>query len=216
MNVFGTARHDFGVPLFRLLPTGEREALSEVPGPLSRHQARLLMRVLAPAAAGGFWAGHLDRYRLERFDESGQIVTALERSPPWFPSGDGSVPMVEPDSPPKATLMALVEDRRFRLWVFTAVPDRRFRRAVREADGPRSPDRAAWRIADDDLYFDTVVDVIDPAAGRLLASARIDQAVAFALSGEGDGVIAAGIKRLESGHQRLVLLRIRLLGASEP
>lgn len=209
-NVLGSARRDFAIPMLRLGPEGERTPIGEVREPITRNQVRRLMRALAPAAGGGFWAAHYDRYRIERYDSTGLLLQVFERSPEWFPDGDGTVPLVDQQVPPKPTIFAVMEDLDGRLWVFTTVADRQFRRGVRGREGNVSPGQVQWEVSDYDLYLDTIVDVVDPARGQLVATVRVDQAILFGLSAGRGAVVAAGLRQLDSGHQQVTVYKIAL------
>ncbi len=209
-NVMAASRQDFGIPLLRLTPDGARHPMGEVAGVLMRSQARLLMRALAPARAGGVWAAHYDAYRIERFDSMGTLVVSLQRSVPWFPDGDGSVVIPTPESPPKPTIFSLIEDEGGLLWIFTAIADADYQRGLRPREDVRSPDQARFAMADFDRYLDTVVDIIDPATGQLVASQRFDEFMMFALSAGRDQAVAAGLRVVESGHQLVVVYSVSL------
>lgn len=209
-NIFGSTRSDFGIPLMRLTPDGTRQPMGEIRTALTRAQARWLMRAIAPSRRGGVWAAHYDQYHIERFDSAGQVATALRREVPWFPQGDGTVPIPTPDAPPKPTTFAILEDEAGLLWVMTAVADPRYREGLRPRQRVHSSDQAAWAMADYDRYFDTMVDVIDPDTGRLVVSQRVDQSLMFALHPVRRGMLAGGIRILGSGHQLVVVYRLTL------
>jgi hypothetical protein len=137
-------------------------------------------RTIAPAGPGQVWSAHLNQYRIELWSTEGRKLRELRRSVPWFPP---YLVSREPSrSVPPATLLGDVrQDRDGRLWVRIMVPDANWRRAVRPG-GPHG-----ITIADDNRYYDTVIEVIDPRRARLLASRRFDAAVHFV----GDDLLGA-------------------------
>ena len=97
----------------------------------------------------------------------GKIEQTLTRSPEWFrPHLRGGRP--DPALPPAPTLRAVREDTDGRLWLLSAVADARWRSALGS-----SPEGVTY--SDPNRYFDSIVEVVDPRRGEVLATLRMDQ-----------------------------------------
>lgn len=137
-------------------------------------------RTIAHGAPGQVWAAHLNQYRIELWSTEGRKLRELRRTVPWFPAYLAN--RAPSRSVPPPTLLGQVrQDRAGRLWVRIRVPDANWRRAVRPG-GPHGV-----TVSDHDRYVDTIIEVIDPRRGRLLASRRFDAAVDFV----GDDLLGA-------------------------
>jgi hypothetical protein len=129
-------------------------------------------RSITFAGPGQVWAAHVNQYRIELWSTEGRKVRELRRTVPWFPPYLASR---EPSrsTPPPTLLGDVRQDRDGRLWVRISVPDANWRRAV-QPGGPHGV-----TIPDYNQYLDTIIEVIDPRRGRLLASRRFDADVHF-------------------------------------
>jgi hypothetical protein len=109
------------------------------------------------------------QYTLESWSADGELVTALVRRVEWFrPSEDYWLPT--PERPPAPRLMGVWEDSAGLVWTIAHVGDRRWRRGL--GNGIRIEGQTAYPITDQQRVYDSVLEVIDPVAGRLLASRR--------------------------------------------
>jgi hypothetical protein len=129
-------------------------------------------RAIAPASGGNLWVAHRNRYQIELWSTDGRKLREYRRSVEWFP------PLlrnwsISPNTPPPTRLQQVWEDPEGRLWVKMGVADRNWRRAVRRG-GPHG-----YTIDNDDDYLDTVIEVIEPRRGRVLASRRFPMTVQF-------------------------------------
>lgn len=107
---------------------------------------------------GGVWTLAPNEYRLVRWSMSGSILEVLHRDAPWFEDwtqGSGA------DQP---YLLALDADSEGRLWVFG-----------RTVEKDQFPQLGHWQQWNE--VHDVVVEVIDPAARRVVARRRFPQAV---------------------------------------
>jgi hypothetical protein len=92
------------------------------------------------------------------------------------------------------------------LWTVTLVADADWSTAVRDATRRPAPGgQSAVSSIDYQQLFDAIIEVIDPASGRLIASRRIPQFVA-AVAGNGHLLSA----REESGSILVEVLRVQL------
>jgi hypothetical protein len=96
----------------------------------------------------------------------------LDRKASWFE------PWVAPDGPigsaaPLPRLTSIACDELGRIWVSVLVPDANWRNSLRPSKGENGEPR--WTVGDGNRYFDTVIELIDPARGAVLASQRFDR-----------------------------------------
>jgi len=197
-------REHIGLPLHRVTAEGVigssfgADVARRVPGEASG------FRVLAAADSGRVWAAHLSRYRLERWTLDGARDRAIARVAPWF-TPPATVRPLGPDSPPRPQLLAVHQDAAGRLWTLARVADPAWRTTLRRVADRRG--RAAYAAADLERLVDTVVEVFDPACGRLLASQRAPGLLARFI---GDGHIA-GWRATRGARPRLDVWRVELL-----
>jgi hypothetical protein len=129
-------------------------------------------RRLASSTGGRFWSAHSTAYVIELWDRTGRKHMELRRDVPWFPAHDGRNRYPSP-SPPYTT--AVWEDHAGLLWVLVQVQD-----PEQAAHRDRLEVRDGMRIIhgrDGHRLYDTIVEVLDPATGELLASRRFDESV---------------------------------------
>ena len=127
-------------------------------------------RTIAPAGPGRIWSAHRNRYHIELWSTDGRKLRELRRSVDWF-RPHASSGFASPSTPPAPLLQQVWQDRAGRLWVRTVVADPNWRRAVQRG-GPHG-----YTVQDYDGYRDTVIEVIDPQRGRVLASRRFPMMV---------------------------------------
>lgn len=115
-------RDGIGFPLHRLdremcvVRLFGTESAMELPGMGYRN-----VRKLAPAGGGGFWAAHLDRFVVERWDAAGNHVRDYVREADWFPPWQGMGTLARL-APPQIRVHAVQQDAAGRLWVLLHVP----------------------------------------------------------------------------------------------
>lgn len=115
-----------------------------------------------------------DRYEIESWSAGrGRLLARFVREAPWM----GQQPQSRPDGlpPPSPSLHAIWARSADSVWVIGQVPDRRWATAVTATPVGQRPHRE-WRIVAQDFarYFDTVIEVIDLRAARVVAATRID------------------------------------------
>lgn len=126
-------------------------------------------RTIAAAEGGGVWAAHPTEYRLEHWDDQGQLVTQLVRNADWFPPHD-NYGVLSPDRPPEPRIVAVrVIDGN--VWVVIHVGSAEWRRWIRRR---RGRDGVYWEAEAYERVYDTVIEVIDPTRGSLIASTRFE------------------------------------------
>ncbi|MCC6318779.1 MAG: hypothetical protein IT361_13945 [Gemmatimonadaceae bacterium] len=178
-----------GWPLHRLDLSGQvaewKSSFGPDDGAVRPGEYWRLAQVLAPARGGGFWAADEAQYRVGRWDWPSRRVFFLRRTPDWFP-GTARRALGTPRTAPSPAVSAMHEDDDGLLWVFLRVP---------APDWPDAWPRAAheggevdYRQLDLSRLFDSIIEVIDPRSGALMASERVAEWVIASLPG---GRIAA-------------------------
>lgn len=139
----------------------------------------LSRRRLARSRDGGVWAARATEYVIDRFDAEGKRSLRVVRDEPWFRPHLGANLIEEQE--PKPRIMGIAEDSLGRLWVLLVTKGAEWKRSIgytlpSRLGGGRSPIPV---ITDEDGYYDTVLEVIDPGRGQLVATHRMPQAVLF-------------------------------------
>jgi hypothetical protein len=184
-------------------PTLERDR-TFMPGPAAAQDSSVasLRRRLGVAADGLVAVSHWARYVVELWTVDGQHRSTLVRNPDWFVR-DGS------DDPgaPQARQEAPRIDAEGRLWTVSHVADPEWRQSistVRDIRGGLAPGVAEGDLDD---YVDSVVEVIDPDSGELIASIRVDPHLTF-VSNSG---YAASYREDDVGNPSIEVWRLELV-----
>jgi hypothetical protein len=153
----------------------------------------LMRRLIARSEGGRFWAGAWNQYLIQQFDTSGAMVASFSREVPWFR------PWSEPGNPqttvPVGQMLGVHEDREGLLWIAIAVADPKW-------------DHETARAGDVEVIYDLMLEVFDPASGRILATSRVPAPGLFV--GGLDPVIASP-HRGANGTVTFALDRLRLV-----
>jgi hypothetical protein len=129
-------------------------------------------RALGPALASGLlWSVAPNRYEIRQLDTTGRVfMTVKVEGSPWFEAWDQLPPPAEPHS----SIVNVYEDPQRRLWIGASTPHSKWQAptggvgmVVQRLDNPAL-------IATTEARLGTVVDVIDLASRRVLASARFE------------------------------------------
>lgn len=126
-------------------------------------------RIAAADDGRSIWVWWWRPYRIERWDtQTGTLVDVIERDVAWFPAEATTTapPNVEP---PSTTLGAAVQDDDGLLWVLihAASSDWTPLEPVRTPSGETYTSNAQ-----NNLLYDSIIEVLDPATGGLVASGR--------------------------------------------
>lgn len=119
---------------------------------------------LARSRDGTFWTADRDRYRISRWDREGNLLEVIRRESAWFAfeadreKRRAAVPQYRVDG--------LFEDEGGLLWVHV--------RGYRSEGGRLDPDPATRT---------SIIEVIDPVAGTLVAASRMDGVTRFSAMG---------------------------------
>ncbi|CAN5855301.1 hypothetical protein BH23GEM9_BH23GEM9_18570 [soil metagenome] len=127
-----------------------------------------------------FWAAHTTRYIVERWGLAGHKILELHRNVSWFQPHDGR----DANTPaPRPRISALWEDRSGLLWILIVVADRHYQRNHAVLPTSSGGMTAVSPAAQHTLH-DTILEVVDPRTGVLLASHRYDPSL-FPVTGGG-------------------------------
>jgi hypothetical protein len=126
-----------------------------------------------PSKAGRFWLARVNKYEIELWDTTGAILQRLVMRQSWFREWS-SLPSLMPwrEAWP-AQIVGIQEAPDGLLWVATWLARRDWR--------PAPADSSVSESAATD-YLDTVIDVIDPTAGRLVATTTLTGTYALTLN----------------------------------
>jgi hypothetical protein len=158
------------------------------------------LRSLAPRSRDSFWAANMTRYRLEAWNVDGRRIRTLERNADWF-APHASAPRYDGSAAPAPTIPAIHQDSLGLLWVLISVADPEWRSAVRSnADDPSRSD------VDRRLFYDTIIEVIDPTSATLLGTHRLD---AYVTTFAGSRLIAVD-EELPNGEPAIGVFQLDL------
>ena len=170
-----------GLPLHRFSAGGTKVRSFGAKIPSLRPDLRFAsMRLLTPGADGGIWASHITSYEMEYYDRSDALTRIVRRDFDRFPPGTGRMVTAQPDGePPQPKILGIQEDEAGRIWILALIPDERWKEAFgRQRLPPRRPGAPQYYGVDDvNRLYDTMIDVLDPEQGKLIASHRVDDAL---------------------------------------
>jgi hypothetical protein len=126
------------------------------------------------------WAAELTRYRLTQWSATGEILRVLERKPAWF--DENRADWGGPDKPPREHIAGLAIDERGFLWVLINVAAPTWREAWPSVP-PGTREISSDRIRRDKQYR-TIIEVIDPTAGRVVARQNFNEYFATLFSNQ--------------------------------
>jgi hypothetical protein len=145
---------------------------ADAPSPPPGSPSTLTGRALARSRAGVF-AGHRLQYRIDEWSLDGRLLRVLRRNVDWF------VPRTTDLSPtsdraPSPTIQSMRLDSTGALWIVITRAGVHWRNGVGEPS-VRMGQVTGWKLLDrlPQHLYETVVEVIDPSSGGLLASTTI-------------------------------------------
>jgi hypothetical protein len=126
----------------------------------------------------GVWSARVNEYSIELWDLQGHQIQSLRREGNWFSPWSGYDPSEPIRKRPRPQVTQILEDQSGFLWVAVLVADSKWKPIVDAGGG------SEVRVGDVDLneVWDTIIEVLDPRAGRLLGATRLDQQVIGFLS----------------------------------
>lgn len=164
------------------------------------------IRHLARAGRDRIWSARTNRYELQLWDSSGRLLQTLVRDADWFQPWTKPAPGAPWESPPAPAIRSIWVDSIGRVWTVISVADKNWK----PRPGQRSRGEGLARIVDDagaiDRYFDTLIEVIDPEQGRVVARGRHP---GHPLSFNDQGLLY-GTSVGSDGDSRLTVWRVRL------
>ena len=139
-----------------------------------REESHLMWRWIAPVGNDRVWAAPVTKYVLELWTFSGQKIREIERSVSWFkPHKQFGHNPDQPNAPPNPGVMDLRIDSAGKLWVILHVADEKWKSGLGNVRGLYN--KQVRGIADENKYWDSIIEVIDPVSGTLVATQRFDQ-----------------------------------------
>lgn len=199
------SRELVGVPLHLVSVKGEILRSFGADGTVFRLDIPLMgWRQLAKSGSDRIWAAYLTQYVIDQWDVEGNKRIELARQADWFkPHFRGAVES-RTDDAPSPWIAAIHEDRQGRLWTLVAVADPNYNATLERR---QMTDGIRYIPKDLNRYFDTVIEVIDPKAGRLIASQRLDQHITHFL----DADHVAGYREMPDGTPVISVWRVQLV-----
>ena len=159
-------------------------------------------RIVRPSRRGDYWSARYWTYELHHWAAPGELDLVISRDAEWFSPGDpetvADVMAWYEEEPPPNILSNLWEAEDGLLWTYSLVADPRWKP---ESEDPS--DDLAWELR----TWDTVVEVLDPAAGTVLASVRRDESL---LPVCGSDLVFA-VRESPDGDAQATLFRARLV-----
>lgn len=154
--------------------------------------------------SGALYVAEKRQYRITRYSVRDAPVR-ISRNVSWF-RPHFRAPRFQPDDgAPPPVLLAIRCDVDGLLWVIINVADENWRTSLRPAPpGPHGPGR--YTAADKDRYFDSVIEVLDPETGRIVAAGRTDYYIGYFPADD----IVASYRESENGRPLLALWRVEL------
>lgn len=168
-----------------------------------------LMRNVGRGRDGTVWSAHYSKYQVDLWNPAtGGKLRSLVRNAEWFPEHvQGS--RTNPEEAALPRIIGVAEDERGRLWIMISVASDGWPAGLVKTADDAHPELGEYTLPNDlDNVFDTVVEVIDPVAGRVIASATFDEAFLFVGAGW-----AASREDGASLAPRLQIWRLTLNGA---
>jgi hypothetical protein len=151
------------------------------------------------------WTIDVNQYRLQLWSLDGRLIREIRRDVDWFQPWVETVALEDRETtPPVPRTTALHRDSTGLLWVLIQIAGRNWKDAIVAARDPYG--RPMRGIGDKNIYYDTVVEVIDPNTNQLLASTRVDGWVRM-LSGDR---LAAQYLEDEEGYPQLRVWQFNL------
>ena len=165
-----------------------------------------LRRRMSVTRSGIAVVAHQDRYVIELWSVSGRHVQTLVRDPAWFRSDPSARPQLSPDEPAPAQATPRI-DAEGRIWTVSHLADDRWREALSTVRSLIGRDELGVTEGARDRYQDSVIEVIDPDQGSLLASLRVDPHLTF-ISNSG---FAASYRQDDLGNPFIDVWRLLLV-----
>lgn len=173
LNAQASRRPFAGVPLHLVSAEGELlRSFGTRDAKIDRNRPSAHLRTISQVTDGRVWVAHISRYRLEEWTLKGEMLRQLDREVDWFPPG-GSITN-RPGEAPRPVLLDVWLDAGGRLWTLIRVADPKWADAQTER-GRLQGIIPVVGYSSETRYYDSIIEVIDPDSGRLIASRRFDE-----------------------------------------
>ena len=157
-------------------------------------------------ARNGMWSVYGKRPHFMRWDRNGVIQSSFTRNLDWF-TGEKPVSMGTRTTPPTPRTAAIIEDSEGLVWLFIHQPSPTWREGWATAKMMNAREVRS-RDFSFDRMFNTYVEVIDPAQGRVVARHTIPGYVFEALPGRRVGMYGEDLL----GIPRVRIVQLELNG----
>jgi hypothetical protein len=203
LNAIDPPRDRVGPLVHIVTPSGTARSFAADPEGFRFDLAFSAGRLLA-ASSTGIWVAHRTSYTIDEYSLDGQRRRTVERKVDWFPRHTTPPHRPGPDGP--APYIIDVREDDGLLWVLIAVAARDWSSAldVQTPEGRTYSDRSA--------YFDTRIEVLDPATGALVATTRVDP---FLAGFHGPG-LTSSYEEVGGATPRIAIWKLRLAERTEP
>lgn len=171
-------RASVGLPFHIFQRDGQRtKAIGDRTRPYTREREMFFAHRLAVSRRSGFWAVPLwGEYRIEHWTGNGARDAYLLRRPEWhtvLESSIGNAGNPEAMESPPSSNVGVAETETGLLWVVTRVADPKRKHAV--LDTLQNLESKYVVARDPDRVWDSVIELIDPVRGVVVASQRFDE-----------------------------------------
>jgi hypothetical protein len=200
VNSMFQTRESIGYPLHAFDGSGKFQRSFGADNPIFDPRT-IPRRAITPASDSTVWSALTNRYALELWSPAdGMKHLEVVRDAEWFPPYDTRPPLSR-DNPPHPEVIDVAMDHRGWLWTIIRVADRRWRRGLEPG-----PEGGFVAEREEDVY-DTIIEIIDLARRRIVASGRFPQALRPFVEPEHDYAFSY---RTENDIPRIDVWRVRL------
>jgi hypothetical protein len=169
------SRDGVGLPVHVITPDGRLlRSVGTTERDLPRNVSAPLYRRLAPASDSSVWSARLERYEIEEWDVQGRRLVVLTSDADWFPPWQWPDQRQVDERRPQPLVRAIQRRSDGTLWLLATVATTNWKPApgVDKLD-PRREERPILHPSEYGKYLDTVIELIDPKQGTLVASTRV-------------------------------------------
>lgn len=166
----------------------------------------LLLRRVSRDSDSTFWAAPVNEYRVERWTLSGRRLDHLIRNASWFPTWLHTA-NIDDRTPPQPLVTSLSPEGQGRLWTVVRVPDSQWRSGISPRIGETG--HRIFRVTNPSRVTDSVIELLDPRLGRVVASHRFDEAIGSFID---DDLVVVYLT--DGSSSRIHVRRVRLVEPS--
>ena len=175
---------EIGLPLHLFDPEGQVVRSFGADPPIREWgNPHKVWRMVASSRDNAVWSAHLTEYAIERWTLEGVRTHAFVGEVPWFEPHDHFGRPNDSSTPPNPGTYRVFEDAQGFVWLAFQVPDEDWKDALTTRTAPGG--RTLHISRDQNLMYDTIIEVIDPDEGKVVATGRHPSAV-WGFTNEGD------------------------------